>query len=63
MYVLGASDDIEAVKEFFLQLFLAAKDHLYPHFTQATDTSNIKFVFDAVQSTILQNHLTEYHIV
>ena len=32
---------------------------IYPHFTCATDTENIKFVFDVVKNHILQQHITE----
>lgn len=34
-----------------------SKLRLYPHLTCATDTENIKFVFNAVKETVLQNSL------
>lgn len=36
---------------------------LYPHLTQATDTSNIRLVFAAVKETILQNALKDSGIL
>ena len=32
---------------------------IYTHFTCATDTSNIQFVFDAVTDVIIKNNLKE----
>ena len=53
---------MDAVKQFFLSLFLKEKDRVYAHFTIATDSANIKLVFDDVQSTILDNNLEEFHL-
>ncbi|CAO3644980.1 unnamed protein product [Cunninghamella blakesleeana] len=36
-----------------------AKLNIYPHLTQATDTSNIRLVFSAIKETILQNALKD----
>lgn len=36
---------------------------IYSHFTCATDTENIRFVFAAVKDTILQLNLKEYNLV
>jgi len=36
---------------------------IYSHFTTATDTENIRFVFAAVKDTILQLNLKEYNLV
>ena len=36
---------------------------VYSHFTCATDTENIRFVFAAVRDTILQYNLKEYNLV
>lgn len=33
--------------------------NIYPHVTQATDTSNIQLVFAAVKETILENSLRD----
>ena len=32
---------------------------IYPHFTCATDTNNIKTIFEAVKNHILQAHIQE----
>lgn len=40
-----------------------AKLNIYPHLTQATDTSNIRLVFAAVKETILQNALRDSGIL
>ncbi|KAJ1911006.1 Guanine nucleotide-binding protein alpha-2 subunit [Tieghemiomyces parasiticus] len=40
-----------------------AKLYIYPHLTQATDTSNIRLVFAAVKETILQNALKDSGIL
>ncbi|ORX56756.1 guanine nucleotide-binding protein alpha-3 subunit [Hesseltinella vesiculosa] len=57
----GGSDANKAAK-YVLWRFLQtnrAKLHIYPHLTQATDTTNIRFVFAAVNETILQNALRD----
>ena len=36
---------------------------IYSHFTCATDTENIRFVFADVKDTILQLNLKEYNLV
>lgn len=53
---------MDDIKKYFLDQFLEMKDHLYHHFTNATDSGNIDFVFQAVESTIMQDHLAAYHI-
>ncbi|CAO3666739.1 unnamed protein product [Umbelopsis vinacea] len=40
-----------------------AKLNIYPHLTQATDTSNIRLVFAAIKETILQNALKDSGIL
>lgn len=35
------------------------KKEIYTHFTCATDTGNIRFVFDAVTDVIVRKHLRE----
>ncbi len=35
------------------------KKEIYTHFTCATDTSNIRFVFDAVTDVIIKGHLRD----
>jgi len=40
-----------------------AKLNVYPHLTQATDTSNIRLVFAVVKEKILQNALMDSGIL
>ncbi|KAI9271257.1 guanine nucleotide-binding protein alpha-3 subunit [Helicostylum pulchrum] len=40
-----------------------AKLRIYPHITQATDTSNIKHVFDVIKKTIIENYLKDSGIL
>ncbi|CAO3652799.1 unnamed protein product [Cunninghamella echinulata] len=57
----GGADPNKAAK-YVLWRFLQtnrAKLTIYPHLTQATDTSNIRFVFAAVRQTLLQNALRD----
>ena len=63
----GPDHDVSAAQEFILKQFLsrnARKDKLiYPHFTTATDTSNIKVVFKVVLDTIVRKILKEETLV
>lgn len=63
LYFSGPPQDYKLAREFIAKLFLEANksrsSDIYPHFTCATDTDNIKFVFDVVKSHILQQHITE----
>uniref|UniRef100_A0A8C3PIZ4 Guanine nucleotide-binding protein G(O) subunit alpha n=1 Tax=Calidris pygmaea TaxID=425635 RepID=A0A8C3PIZ4_9CHAR len=53
--------------EFILKMFVDLNPDsdkiIYSHFTCATDTENIRFVFAAVKDTILQLNLKEYNLV
>ncbi|RIB12028.1 guanine nucleotide binding protein, alpha subunit [Gigaspora rosea] len=62
---LGGSDVKKAAK-YILWRFTQtnrARLNIYPHITQATDTSNIRLVFSAVKETILQNALRDSGIL
>ncbi|XP_045470849.1 guanine nucleotide-binding protein G(q) subunit alpha isoform X1 [Harmonia axyridis] len=63
----GAQRDAIAAREFILRMFVDLNPDtekiIYSHFTCATDTENIKFVFAAVKDTILQSNLREYNLV
>lgn len=63
----GARRDAQAAKEFILKMYLDLNPDddkiIYSHFTCATDTENIRFVFAAVKDTILQLNLKEYNLV
>ncbi|KAF8637688.1 hypothetical protein AX16_010763 [Volvariella volvacea WC 439] len=61
----GGSDVNKAAK-YILWKFMQtnrSKLSVYPHLTQATDTSNIRLVFAAVKETILQNALKDSGIL
>ncbi|KAL5008841.1 hypothetical protein ScPMuIL_014422 [Solemya velum] len=59
--------DAQSAREFILRMFVDLNPDpdkiIYSHFTCATDTENIRFVFAAVKDTILQLNLKEYNLV
>jgi len=63
----GPQRDAIAAREFVLRMFVDLNPDtekiIYSHFTCATDTENIRFVFAAVKDTILQLNLKEYNLV
>ncbi|TRZ02849.1 hypothetical protein DNTS_026721 [Danionella cerebrum] len=63
----GPSRDAQSAREFILKMFVDLNPDsdkiIYSHFTCATDTENIRFVFAAVKDTILQHNLKEYNLV
>ncbi|GAA48886.1 hypothetical protein T265_04399 [Opisthorchis viverrini] len=63
----GPQRNAEAARDFILKLFVELNPDpdkiIYSHFTCATDTENIRFVFAAVKDTILQLNLKEYNLV
>ncbi|KAL7647477.1 UNVERIFIED_CONTAM: hypothetical protein RMT77_001073 [Armadillidium vulgare] len=63
----GLQKDAIAAREFILRMFVDLNPDpekiIYSHFTCATDTENIRFVFAAVKDTILQLNLKEYNLV
>lgn len=65
--VYGPKKDAQAAREFILRMFVDLNPDpdkiIYSHFTCATDTENIRFVFAAVKDTILQLNLKEYNLV
>ena len=61
-FVLGPNtyDDAKNyIKQRFELLNQSQKKEIYTHFTCATDTGNIRFVFDAVTDVIVRKHLKE----
>ncbi|XP_053704440.1 guanine nucleotide-binding protein subunit alpha-11-like isoform X1 [Synchiropus splendidus] len=59
----GPQRDVEAVKDFILHMFVCLnmmKKSFYYHFTCATDTDNIRFVFKAVKDHILQTTISTF---
>lgn len=63
----GPEYDDQSARDYILQMFLDqnpdAEKTIYSHFTCATDTENIKFVFAAVKDTILQHNLRDYSLL
>lgn len=63
----GQQKDSISAREFILKMFVDLNPDpdkvIYSHFTCATDTENIRFVFAAVKDTILQLNLREYNLV
>ncbi|XP_072007012.1 guanine nucleotide-binding protein subunit alpha-14 isoform X2 [Engystomops pustulosus] len=63
----GPKQDAKAAREFILKLYQDQNPDkekvIYSHFTCATDTENIRFVFAAVKDTILQLNLREFNLV
>jgi guanine nucleotide-binding protein subunit alpha len=61
----GGNDVQKAAKYIFWRFSQANRANLniYAHLTQATDTSNIRFVMGAVKETILQNSLKDSGII
>ncbi|KAL6259499.1 hypothetical protein P5V15_009418 [Pogonomyrmex californicus] len=63
----GRQRDAIQAREFILRMFVElnpdSEKIIYSHFTCATDTENIRFVFAAVKDTILQSNLKEYNLV
>ncbi|KAK9453213.1 guanine nucleotide binding protein, alpha subunit [Dipodascopsis uninucleata] len=59
-------DDLHKAAKFILWRFTQLNRsglNIYPHLTQATNTSNIRLVFAAVEETILQNSLKDSGIL
>eukprot|EP00126_Sphaerothecum_destruens_P001910 Sdes_comp15344_c0_seq1m4210 len=63
----GDTQDVNSVQEFILDMYVdlnrSETKPIYPHFTCAPDTTNIKFVFEAVADTILTNNLRGYGLI
>ncbi|XP_054629033.1 guanine nucleotide-binding protein subunit alpha-14-like [Dunckerocampus dactyliophorus] len=63
----GPRQDAVSAREFILKMYQEQntdKDKtLYPHFTCATDTENIRFVFVAIKDTILRHNLKDFNLV
>ncbi|GBN31171.1 Guanine nucleotide-binding protein G(q) subunit alpha [Araneus ventricosus] len=63
----GPTQDHIAAQEFISTMYLSQNPDpykmVYPHFTCATDTDNIRFVFAAVKNTILLHYITECNFV
>lgn len=65
---LGQPGDIDAAKEFILAMFMSVNPdpdnrRIFAHFTQATDTENIKRVFNDVREHVLEQNLKDYNLM
>ena len=62
----GPRNDAESAKKFILQMYKECHSghgkRLYPHFTCATDTENIRIVFKAVKDTLFSDILSGYNL-
>ncbi|CAF1087768.1 unnamed protein product [Didymodactylos carnosus] len=62
----GSKRDVEAAKEFILNMYLDLKDEndkiLYSHFTCATDTNGIRFLFAAIKNDVLYKNMDELNL-
>ena len=66
-FIAGPQQDPVAAQEFILKMYQEQNPNkdkkLYSHFTCATDTENIRFVFVAVKDTILTANLKDFNLV
>ena len=62
-FISGPKQDYESAREFICRMFVNCRPEkatsIYPHFTCATDTNNIKYIFEVVKNHILQSHIIE----
>lgn len=65
---IGEKGDQDGAKGFILDMFLSVNPdpdnrRIFPHFTQATDTENIKRVFQDVREHVLEQNLKDYNLM
>ena len=65
---VGDPSDIDAAKQFILSMFMSVNPdpdnrRIFAHFTQATDTENIKRVFNDVREHVLEQNLKDYNLM
>ncbi|MFT7817443.1 guanine nucleotide-binding protein subunit alpha-14-like isoform X1 [Arapaima gigas] len=63
---VGPKKDALAARQFILRMYEEQnpeKRDIFSHFTCATDTENIRFVFTAVKETIINNNLKIFNIL
>ena len=59
----GDPRNLEHVQQFFLSEFVKERTDTYSHFTCATDTGNIRHVFESVEATLMRKHMDAYHLL
>lgn len=61
------TENVEAAKVFIRKKFVMCNPYpekvIYSHFTCATDTENIKVVFEAVKDSILRKNLSQFNLI
>lgn len=66
-YSVGKDKDVKSAAMFIQQQFIdqniVSSKVIYPHFTTATDTSNIQVVFQVVMDSILRDNLRKASIL
>ena len=68
LHPAGPQGDAKAGKEFILELFesvakMDSNKRFFHHFTCATDTENIKRVFNDVREQVLEDNLRDYNLM
>jgi len=61
--LVGPKRDRVSAERFIHDIFIGGvssenRDQFYPHFTCATDTENIRRIFEDVKSTIMAGYMT-----
>lgn len=63
----GPRRDVEAAQEFILEKFVGLNPRedtvITSHFTCATDTDNIRFIFRAVKNHIFFNYVENFRLI
>lgn len=63
----GPKKNADAAMNFILTMYEEQNSdthkNIYSHFTCATDTKNIRYVFDDVKKTIVRNHLIDFNLI
>ncbi|XP_016968887.2 G protein alpha q subunit-like isoform X1 [Drosophila rhopaloa] len=58
----GPKKDVKKAQDFILKMYVPDDRKIYSHFTCATSTDNIRFVFAAVKDTIVKAHLDAFNL-
>ena len=60
----GPANNVKEAEQFLLKIFTddIQKKNSYHHFTCATDTENIRVVFEAVRDTLISNAIDAFKL-
>jgi len=62
----GPVQDVEGARKFILEKYISQNEDkertMYSHYTCATDTDNIRYVFAVVKDTVLMRNIIEYNM-